>query len=190
MRCLYRIGLIVGRFQILHRGHEEMVRKALDLCDKVVVYIGSSQEAGTEKNPFSYSVREQMFESVFASEVASKRLLIRPLPDIGVGNNDIWGRYILGLFEAEFHRQPDLYITGCEKERPSWFPDTIAPAMDELRLTRKTIAVSGQEVRDLILKDYKALFEANVPYELYEKYDFYRDILTSIKDEKSGDLLC
>ena len=60
MRCLYRIGLIVGRFQILHRGHEEMVRKALDLCDKVVVYISSSQEAGTEKNPFSYSVRAQI----------------------------------------------------------------------------------------------------------------------------------
>ena len=53
-RNLYTLGMVIGRFQVLHNGHVNMVKRALDLCDVVVVYIGSSQEARTKVNPFSY----------------------------------------------------------------------------------------------------------------------------------------
>ena len=177
---LYKYGLVVGRFQIFHQGHRDLISKALELCEKVIIYIGSSQEEGTLNNPFSYYVRENMIKAVFESDVANCRIKIRPLPDIGAGNNDIWGRYVLGTFEAEFHRAPDLYITGLEKNRSSWFNNEIAPTTDELRLTRTNINISASKCREFLKNNSKEEWCKFVPEELYDKYDFYREIICKI----------
>ena len=50
----YKLGVLVGRFQTFHTGHEEIIRKAIELCEQVWIFVGSSQESGTLKNPFSY----------------------------------------------------------------------------------------------------------------------------------------
>ena len=178
---LYNYGLIVGRFQILHIGHTQMVQTALNLCDKVVVYIGSSQEENTYENPFSYNLREDMFNKVFEKEVSQKRLIIRPLPDIGAGNNDIWGRYVLGTFEAEFHKQPDLYITGCEKNRSSWFNNEIAPKVDELIITRNHIDISASDCRRMIKSGAFTSVQDYIPEQLWKLLSLYQDILVNIK---------
>lgn len=178
---LYKYGMIVGRFQTIHNGHKQMIETALELCDKVVIYVGSSQESGTYDNPFSYDFRLKMLALVFETEYLQKRLLIRPLPDIGAGNNDIWGRYVLGTFEAEFHKQPDVYITGCEKIRSSWFNNDIAPNVDELRLSRNTINVSASECRNLLKEGKEEEWKKLVPTEIYSEYDILRRVILSIK---------
>ena len=38
----YRLGLVLGRFQGLHIGHEAIIRRALAVCDRVIVMIGSA----------------------------------------------------------------------------------------------------------------------------------------------------
>ena len=179
---LYDLGLIVGRFQMFHKGHESMVKAALELCNRVVIFIGSSQKENTEQNPFSFYVRKDMIEKVFPVEFKEGKILVSPLPDIGVGNNEMWGKYILGVFEEEFGKQPDLYITGCEKERPSWFTNEIAPNMDELRLTRHNIDISATQCRELILEDNKDEWKKYVPYQLHKDYDFYRKVIVDLKE--------
>ena len=49
----YKTGLVLGRFQTFHKGHEYIINKALEICDKVLVFIGSSDKSGTIENPFS-----------------------------------------------------------------------------------------------------------------------------------------
>ena len=105
----FRLGLVVGRFQTLHTGHEDMIRKAIALCDRVGLFVGSSQESGTFKNPFSYELRREMLTDVFGSNVC-----VYPLPDIGVGNNAKWGDYVLGQVAERFGRLPDLVVSGKE----------------------------------------------------------------------------
>ena len=179
---LYKLGMVIGRFQVLHNGHVTMVRRALDLCDVVVVYIGSSQEARTKVNPFSYEERREMFAEVFTLEITCGRLIIRPLPDIGVGNNEDWGAYVLNIFEKEFHRLPDLYVSGCEKERSSWFTNELAPNTDELRMTRHNIEVSGTLCRaTLKAANYDKWCEL-VPYNLFNKFEEYKNILDLLKE--------
>ena len=77
----FALGILVGRFQVVHAGHEQMIRTAMALCDRVGIFIGSSQESGTSKNPFPYALRRQLLENLFGGGVE-----IYPLPDIGVGN--------------------------------------------------------------------------------------------------------
>ncbi len=177
---LYNLGMVIGRFQVLHKGHVAMVRHALEFCDQVVVYIGSSQERRTKLNPFSYEERVEMFERAFVAECICKKLIIRPLPDIGVGNNDSWGMYVMNTFNKEFHRLPDLYVTGCEKERSSWFTNDIAPNTDELRMTRKNITASGTWCRQTLLANDHEQWCKLVPYELFDKFEEYKTILKEV----------
>ena len=86
----FSLGILVGRFQTIHAGHELMIETALSLCKQVGIFVGSSQEAGTAQNPFSYETREKLLRLLFGEQVQ-----IFPLPDIGVGNNGTWGEYVL-----------------------------------------------------------------------------------------------
>ena len=39
----FALGILVGRFQTLHAGHQQMIETALSLCDQVGIFVGSSQ---------------------------------------------------------------------------------------------------------------------------------------------------
>jgi hypothetical protein len=100
-----------------------------------------------------------------------------------VGNNENWGAYVLNTFEKEFHKLPDLYVSGCEKERSSWFTNELAPNTDELRMTRHNIEVSGTLCRaTLIENDYDKWCEL-VPWTLFNKFEDYKNILREISHE-------
>ena len=156
---LYNYGFIIGRFQPLHKGHLHIIESASKLCNHVVIFIGSSQESHTLKNPFTYDERRRFLTSTLSSyALAKKQFIIRPLPDISIGNNEAWGKYVLNTFIKEFGCLPDLYISGAEKERSSWFSDDIAPAMDELRISRKGIEISASEVRECLYTNNPKVF--------------------------------
>ena len=123
MSKVYKLGLIVGRFQVYHLGHEDMIRRSLAICDRTLILIGSAQEANTQKNPFSYEFRKLILETVFKDEIASGKLIIRALNDIGVGNNSSWGRYVLKEVAKVIDVVPEILVSGKESRRVSWFDE-------------------------------------------------------------------
>lgn len=177
---IYLTGLIIGRFQGLHNGHQELILRALELCDTVVVYVGSAQESRTLTNPFSYDLRREMLVSTFEDVVEQQRLIIRPLTDIGVGHNNAWGQYVMDTFEKEFSKLPELYISGCEKSRLSWFSDELASQMDELRISREFVNVSGSQCRALLRAGNKEEWCRYVPQEVWPFFDRLASIVQSI----------
>ena len=56
------IGVILSRCQPLHKGHIEMINKALAENDKVLFVIGSADKSGTERNPFPIGYRISMLK--------------------------------------------------------------------------------------------------------------------------------
>jgi len=64
-------ALFIGRFQPLHKGHLFALRYIAKRSARVLVVIGSSQEKGTRKNPFSARQRKKMLEAVIAAEKLS-----------------------------------------------------------------------------------------------------------------------
>lgn len=141
----YKLGILLGRFQTLHIGHETMINKAAELCETVGIFVGSSNESGTNKNPFSYETREKMLKAVFGDSI-----VVYPLPDIGVGNTAKWGEYVIKNVVERFGQKPDLLISGKETRRTSWFDSDDSAA--ELYVP-KTVDVSASEMREFFLKD-------------------------------------
>lgn len=77
----YKVALFIGRFQPFHNGHLYSLKKCLEIADKVIVAVGSSQESGTENNPWGYKIRKQMVCSVVMGLDVQDRLKIISCPD-------------------------------------------------------------------------------------------------------------
>jgi nicotinamide-nucleotide adenylyltransferase len=74
-------ALFVGRFQPFHKGHLRVIKDILKENDFVVIAIGSSQEKGTEKNPFSFEERKKMIEIALKNE-GIENFKIIAVPDV------------------------------------------------------------------------------------------------------------
>ena len=169
-RKAYRLGLLVGRFQTVHLGHAQMISKALELCGRVGIFVGSSQESGTEQNPFSYEVREGLLKKLFGDRVE-----VYPLPDIGVGNNAEWGKYVLSAALERFGEIPDLFVTGRETRRVDWFDCPEGAGMAQLYVP-KTIEISASEMRRYLTENDRASWERNTDPLLWEEYEQLREL--------------
>lgn len=177
----YALGVIVGRFQSLHAGHEEMIRKGLALCDRVCVLVGSSQESGTAKNPFSYELREEMLRRVFGQE-----LLIYPLPDIGVGNVTAWGEYVLKNVVDRVGSAPDLLISAKESRRISWFDNVQGFSISELYIP-KANPISATKMREFFLAGDEQAWREQTDRRIWPLYEQMRAQVIASRDRLETD---
>jgi len=74
-------GVLIGRFQPLHIGHEHVIARALERVNHLIVLIGSANVARDPRNPFTYGEREAMLRTAFRHEMAEGRLIVAPLDD-------------------------------------------------------------------------------------------------------------
>ncbi|MGQ9587461.1 MAG: nicotinamide-nucleotide adenylyltransferase [Thermoplasmata archaeon] len=84
-------GIIVGRFQPLHKGHMSVIREVLRRCDELIVVIGSAEESHTEKNPFTAGERFQMILSSLTPEERVRTLIV-PIRD--VNRYSVWVNHL------------------------------------------------------------------------------------------------
>lgn len=77
----YKSALLIGRFQPFHFGHLYLIKKTLEIADKVIIGIGSAS-IFDENNPLDYQTRKEIIQAVFYKEKIEDRLLkIAPLED-------------------------------------------------------------------------------------------------------------
>lgn len=123
----YDFSVFIGRFQPLHIGHEQIIRRALERSSQVIVLIGSANEAVSIKNPWSADQRRHFIESVFRYEVANGRILIGE-----IGNHPSNERWAADArdevrFLLPDHEYKNGAITGFGKDASSdylkWFPE-------------------------------------------------------------------
>lgn len=172
----YKLGFLVGRFQPLHSGHEDMINRAVELCDRVGVFIGSSNESGTSKNPFTYETREEMLKNVFGDSIC-----VCSLPDIGVGNNSTWGDYVLKNVVDRFGEMPELLISGKEARRVSWFDSVEGASIAELYIP-KTIDISASQMREHFIDNDVESWKKYTNPKLWNMYEKLRQEVLGSKD--------
>ena len=177
----FQLGIIVGRFQTFHTGHLDMVSKACAVCETVGLFVGSSQESGTLKNPFTYEARRDMLQKVCGTQVA-----IYPLPDIGVGNNARWGAYVLQNVRERFGENPDLLVSGKEERRVSWFDSEEGVSVAELYIP-KTIDMSATRMREFFIADDFEAWKQYTPPVLWDEYEAMKQTVLASKDHLETD---
>lgn len=175
----YDCGLLCGRFQTFHIGHEALVETALKLCDRVLILVGSAQEQGTERNPFNISTRLDMLREIYGDR---GDIMLYGLPDM-TDENDIcpeWGRYLLDNVDRYIYKVPELMIYGNDEARSRWFaPDDIRD-VTEVIVNRGRIPISATMVREAMVFDRRREWMQMVNPRLHKMYDRLRDELMTV----------
>lgn len=175
----YESGMICGRFQHVHVGHKSMVDTARMLCDRVVILVGSSQEYGTERNPFDIETRIKMLREVLGND---ENIIIKPLADLS-HEGDIspdWGRYVLDNCKRYIHKAPEVMIYGNDPEREAWFDPKDTTNTTMVSINRNKIAISATALRTLMAQDNREEWMKWVDPRLHKHYDRLRSELMTI----------
>ena len=57
---VFNTGIIVGRFQHIHNGHEKIINIGRSLCETLLIFVGSAGEKTTSRNPYDYEYRDSL----------------------------------------------------------------------------------------------------------------------------------
>lgn len=108
-----KTALFIGRFQPFHLGHLKVIKWILEIYDKIIIVIGSSQESNTDKNPFTAEERKEMINNTLKVENIENYEIIG-IPD--VNDDDTWVKTVLekASFETVFSMNP--WVDRCFKK--------------------------------------------------------------------------
>lgn len=175
----YDVGLICGRFQTLHKGHEKLIDTGLMLCDRLLILVGSSQECGTERNPLNINTRTKMLRAVYGD---NPNIMIYGLPDL-TNENDItplWGQYLLHHADRYIYKNPDIMIYGNDESRSAWFAKEDIKNTTELIINRCELPISATMLRQFMVDDDRKSWMAFVNPKLHKMYDEIRAELMTV----------
>lgn len=176
----YDCGLICGRFQTFHIGHESLVETGLKLCDRVLILVGSSQESGTERNPYDVATRMDMLRAIYGND--SDVIMMHGLADL-TDENDIrpeWGRYLLDAVDRYLYKTPELMIYGNDESRSRWFDPEDIRDTSEFIVNRGRIPISATMVREAMVFDRRKEWMSMVNPKLHKMYNRLREELMSV----------
>ena len=176
----YDVGLICGRFQTFHKGHEKLIDTGLMLCDRLLILIGSAQECGTERNPLNIITREKMLRTVYGN---SNNIMIYGISDL-TNENDIrpeWGRYLLDNVDRYIYKNPEMMIYGNDESRSQWFDKADLKNTTELIINRAELPISATMLRQLMVDDNRKEWMKWVNPRLHKMYDELRNELMSVE---------
>ncbi|WP_341319041.1 bifunctional nicotinamide-nucleotide adenylyltransferase/Nudix hydroxylase [Paraburkholderia sp. IMGN_8] len=113
--------IFIGRFQPPHRGHLDVLHRALALAQKVCILIGSTDKPRTIKDPFSFEERREMLASMLDAEDRD-RVTITPVQDSTYNDGD-WLRWIQGAVATELGETSGkkIALIGHEKDASSYY---------------------------------------------------------------------
>jgi nicotinamide-nucleotide adenylyltransferase len=87
-------SLVVGRFQPLHRGHMDVIRKCADESEHLTIGIGSAQYSHTPDNPFTAGERYMMINKSLRNEGIDNYSIV-PIEDLN--RYPVWVAHVVSL---------------------------------------------------------------------------------------------
>ncbi len=195
----FDLAMVCGRFGHMHLGHESLFNLGLELCQREYIIVGSAQERGTLRNPFSVETRIQVIRENYPG-VPEDRLIIGGLNDMTneLDINEDWGRYLKKHITNKMHKFANLMIYGNDEFRSRWFAPEDIIGTHEFVVARSTIPISGTQIRGLLVIDNEAEWQKWTPemiHHLYQKLrneimevPVYREIYDLVRRETVMDM--
>ncbi|MFL9872397.1 bifunctional nicotinamide-nucleotide adenylyltransferase/Nudix hydroxylase [Paraburkholderia megapolitana] len=165
--------VFIGRFQPLHRGHVEVLRRALSLATRVCVLIGSTDRPRTIKDPFSFDERRQMITSVL-TDSERERVIISPVQDSTYNDSD-WVRWVQDAVATELGdaSSAKIGLIGHEKDGSSYYL-RMFPQWELVEVDASE-DISATEVREQLLAERSNSFVSwAVPAPVFEWLEQFR----------------
>jgi len=141
-------GLLIGRFQPFHKGHEQLVERIADEVDEVVVGVGSADASHSVRNPFTAGERIVMITNVL--EDVDVTSYVVPIEDLN--RNAVWVSHAESMcppFDAVYTNNP--LVRRLFQEADYEVRETDLTDRERLRGTRiREEIIAGNAWRDRV----------------------------------------
>ncbi|MBO5476511.1 MAG: adenylyltransferase/cytidyltransferase family protein [Clostridia bacterium] len=166
---IFKYGIVVGRFQHIHIGHEKLINIGLKICEKLLVYITVSDKGENEKNPYTYEYRKSLLEIIYKEEVEKGKLIISPINDLAVLDTN-WGKEVLENAKTILSEYPNCIIYGKDKNILKCFPKDMVDNLTEVYVDRNSLAISATKMREYLLENNEQEWKKYTNPKIYNKY--------------------
>lgn len=185
-----KTGVILARFQPIHNGHLQLISKAVQENDQVLVIIGSIDKLNA-RNPIPWTIRKEMVEEAIADTFLvqgnKEKITVVELPDLSdeSDNSHDWGFYLYSFIVSQT-KEPNftIYYSDGFEIITSWFPGFLLRNNVSLSLLARNTCedgISATEVRELILNG-RLPEEGVVPECVYKRRETIKAFLNVFKN--------
>lgn len=176
---IFKYGLIVGRFQHIHAGHEKLINIALKLCNKVLIFIGSANRPVGGRNPYTYEYRKSLIEIIYKDEIESGRIIVAPLNDWEDSTllTPKWGEYVLDSAKEILGDYPNCIIYGKDKDIFKCFSKETVRNLSEVYVDRNSLLISATKMREYLTNDNKEEWTKFANNKIHDKYEELKEKL-------------
>lgn len=185
----FKTGILVGRFQHIHTGHERLINIGLNLCDKVLVFVGSANAQISNRNPYEYITRKEIIELIYSEEIANNKIIIKPLNDFE-NNTELsskWGNYVLDSANQILGNRAECIIYGKDKNIFKCFDKKTVQNITEILVDRKNFEISATTMRKWLLEDNESQWRKYANEKIHNQYPKLRSMLLNAKLDKGSE---
>lgn len=177
---IFKYGLIVGRFQHIHIGHEKLINIGLRLCNKLLIFIGSANQMPSERNPYTYEYRKSLIEIIYKKEIKTGKIIIAPLDDWKDCTilSPKWGEYVLDNAKDILGEYPNCIIYGKDKDIFKCFAKDTVKKLSEVYVDRDSLLISATKMREFLTNDNKEEWQKYANNKIHFKYDELKENLS------------
>lgn len=117
---IFDVLVFIGRFEPLHKGHEEIIKNALSYCSKLIILVGSANRSRSIQNPWTFQERSQMIRVAIPEAYDGNRLSIVPLNDYTY-NDPAWTANVQRLVDERVPKNAKVGLVGFSKDASSYY---------------------------------------------------------------------
>ena len=154
-------AVIVGRWQIFHKGHETLLQAALATAGRAIVVIGSSFRARDARNPFNWQERAAMIRATL-SPAHIERVTILPVRDYF--DDSLWNAAVAQGIKEIVLNTDKISLVGFKKDHTSYYLDNFPQW--EFKAIEPAIDINATSLRNVFFEalDPDARLEVLRPY--------------------------
>lgn len=119
----YQTAIVFGRFQPVHNAHVEMIRRAGQLADQVIIIIGSAQQPRTYKNPFNEFERKNMLVGCMSSMVDRDTCVRIEYNTDTIYDDNAWAQRVQAIVAKHTATQTRIAVVGHKKDASTFYLD-------------------------------------------------------------------
>ncbi len=147
----YDTLVLIGRFQPVHAAHAEIIRKASEICNQLIIIVGSAKQPRTYKNPWTGHERRFMLQNVCDEMVLDKTVTIRSEENIDtIYNDQAWATRVQAIVKKHTQEGDKIGIIGHKKDDTSFYLDMFPQwGFEEVDLIQP---LNATNIRDLYFR--------------------------------------
>lgn len=165
----FKNGVIVGRFEPLHIGHQKLINIALSNCKKVLILI-TTNITKDKNNPFDFSYKYYLFKKIYDNEIRNKRIILSNFVN-DIEFNHEYGSKILNRANNILNEKVDCIVYGSDKDISKCFCKNDINNLSQIKVNRDLIKTSSTKVRELLVKKEISKLKDALDPKLHEEID-------------------